>query len=86
MKTKILKYKANWFADNWICKGVFNDLMDNYNAAETWDNINGRTVAQLYGLLSSSVINIQDYRTAYVNAYGGATDFQDIAVGNGVTP
>ena len=42
--------------------------------------------AQLYNLLGSSVINIQDYKNAYVNAYGNSTNFQDIATNNGVTP
>ncbi len=43
-------------------------------------------VAQMYNLLSSSVINIQDYKTAYVNSFGSSADFQEIAVRNGVTP
>ncbi len=77
-----LRDDEHFFTNDWICKGVFNDLMDGFNGAETWDNINGRTVAQLYGLLSSSVINIEDYQTAYVNAYGNSTNFQNIVNNN----
>ncbi len=73
-----LRDGEHWFANNWICKGIFNDLIDNFSSLEPLDNINGRTVAQLYNLLGSSVINIEDYQTAYVNTFGNNANFQDI--------
>lgn len=45
-----------------------------------------RTIKQMYDLFGPNVINVQDYKVAYVNIFGNATDFQDIAVLNGVTP
>jgi hypothetical protein len=40
----------------------------------------------MYDLFGPNVINVQDYKAAYVNVFGNAADFQDIAILNGVTP
>jgi len=80
-----------YFAEPWICKGIFNDLMDGGNSSalpntESVDKISGRTIKHMYDLFGPNVINVQDYKAAYVNVFGNAADFQDIAILNGVTP
>ncbi len=87
----VLREDESYFLDSWICKGLFNDLMDGGNNSvlpnfEPKDKISGRTIKQMYDLFGPNVINVQDYKVAYVNIFGNATDFQDIAVLNGVTP
>jgi hypothetical protein len=45
-----------------------------------------RTIKHMYDLFGPNVINVQDYKAAYVNVFGNAADFPDIAILNGVTP
>lgn len=46
---------------NWMPYGFFYDLQDNFRIAETWDNVNGITMAEMYNVLGTDVQSMCDY-------------------------
>jgi hypothetical protein len=76
-----LREDEHYFADNWIPKGIFNDLMDGNGTlinSETWDNINGKSIKQLFEVFGSTIRNVDEYRDEYMSQFSSTslTDLQ----------
>lgn len=55
-----------FFGGFWIPYGVYNDLMDNSNAGETWDNVQGASISQLYNAFGSDVATMCGYQIQFI--------------------
>jgi len=71
-----------FFGGRWIPKGVYHDLMDKSNTAETWDKVEGATIKQLYDVLGSDLGSMCEYETKFLqqNPSFNVNDVNDIFI------
>jgi hypothetical protein len=55
-----------FFGGKWIPKGIYHDLMDTKNANETWDNVEGVTIKQMYNAFGSDVGTMCGYQSKFL--------------------
>lgn len=56
-----------WFhGGKWIPYGVYHDLTDKSNTGETWDNIEGASISQLYNVFGSDVATMCGYQFKFI--------------------
>lgn len=69
-----------FFGGRWIPYGLYHDLRDPANLGETWDNVNGITIQQMFDAFGPNVINMCDYRDRFLlqNPTLNAADVNDI--------
>lgn len=49
----------------WMPTGMFNDLNDATNSAESWDNISGVSIKQMYETFGPSIVDICGYKNLF---------------------
>lgn len=67
--TTLIEYEKWFFGGYWIPYGVYHDLIDNSNTNETWDNITGASISQLYNVFGSDVTNMCGYQSKFIQNY-----------------
>lgn len=59
-----------WFFNNWIPTGIYNDLIDAGGMfIEPWDNFGGATIQQLYAVFNPDVDTMCDYQEELLRLY-----------------
>jgi hypothetical protein len=76
---------ATFFRNIWIPTGVFFDLTDAANTAESNDNIQGITISQMYGAFSPNIHNFCGYEDRFLQMNSNVTraQFNSVLLQNG---
>lgn len=69
----------DWFVNNWIPTGIFNDLRDaGGNPGEPWDNVQGATIQQIFSPFDPTIRTPCDYYARFTQLYWSIYGFQPV--------
>ncbi len=80
--------EEEWFANEWIPTGIYNDLKDTVNTAtEPFDKIGGASIQQMYNVLNSDVDSMCKYQNEFLRLYPryARADVESIFAEHGIT-
>jgi hypothetical protein len=58
-----------FYCKNFIPSGLYHDLRDATNVGETWDNVSGITIKQMYDLFGPNVVTLCQYENSFLSQY-----------------